>query len=121
MVSYDIIIIILLSYYYTTSIPFSHFQMHPTEAPSILSPGGPTKDPGRQAPLSPLVEQPQPGFSQQPDPQQGFQPMSPTQHFAWSPLGGSQMLMPAQMNPYLPQYVSTLQQWPTVGDKRWDI
>lgn len=120
MVLYDIIII-LLSYYYTTSIPFSHFQVNPTEAPSILSPGGPTKDPGRQAPLSPLVEQPQPGFSQQPEPRPGFQPMSPTQHFAWSPLGGSQMLMPAQMNPYLPQYVSTLQQWPTVGDKRWDI
>lgn len=119
MASYDIIII-LLSYYYINSITFSHFQVHPTEAPSILSPGGPTKDPGRQAPLSPLVEQPQPGFSQQPEPRQGFQPMPPTQHFG-TPLGGSQMLMPAQMNPYLPQYVSTLQQWPTVGDKRRDI
>ncbi|XP_075897061.1 uncharacterized protein LOC142898156 [Nelusetta ayraudi] len=105
------IINILLSFF---PLMASTVPVNPTEAPSILSPGGPTKDPGRQAPLSPLVEQPQPGFSQQPEPRPGFQPMSPTQHFAWSPLGGSQMLMPAQMNPYLPQYVSTLQQWPTV-------
>lgn len=94
---------------------------NPTESLSILPNGGPTKDPGRQAPLSPLVDQPQSGFSQQTEPQQGFQAMSPTQHLVWPPLGGSQMLLPVQLNPYFPQYVSTLQQWPMVGHKSRDI
>lgn len=100
----------------TTSIKYSNFQVHPTDPLSHLPDGGPTKDPGRQAPLSPLVEQPQPGFSQQTQPQQVFQAMSHTQ-LSWSPLGGSQMLTPVQLNPYLPQYISTFQQWPMVGHK----
>lgn len=102
-----------------------HFQVHPTELPSLRSHGEATQDPRQRpqaqtpAPLSPLVEQP--GFSQQPDPQGGSQLRPPTQHFAWSPLGGSPMFIPVQINPYLPQSVSVLQQWPMVGHKRLNL
>ncbi|KAI3353163.1 hypothetical protein L3Q82_019720, partial [Scortum barcoo] len=60
------------------------------------------------APLSPIVEQPQPGVPQQPDPQGGPQFLPPTQFYIWSPLGGSPMIIPLQPSvhgaqPALPQ------------------
>lgn len=106
---------------------FSSFnvQVHPTELPSMWSHGEATQDSRQRpqaqtpAPLSPLVEQP--GFSQQPDPQGASQLQPPTQHLAWSPLGGSPMFIPVPINPYLPQSVSMLQQWPVVGHKKRDM
>lgn len=102
---------------------FSSFnvQVQPTELPSLWSHGEATQDPRQRppaqtpAPFSPLVEQP--GFSQQPHPQGGSQLQPPTQQLAWSPLGGSAMFIPVPINPYLPQSVSMLQQWPMVGEQ----
>ncbi|XP_036969745.1 vegetative cell wall protein gp1-like [Acanthopagrus latus] len=75
-------------------------KAHPSVLP--LSQGGATQATNQEpealtpAPLSPIVEQPQPGVPQQPSPQGGPQFMPPTQYYVWSPLGGSPMMIPLQ-------------------------
>lgn len=67
--------------------------------PLLLSQGGATQATNQQpdaqtpAPLSPKVEQPQPGV-----PQGGPQFLSPTHYYTWSPLGGSPMIIPVQQS-----------------------
>lgn len=72
------------------------------------------------APLSPMVEQPQPGVPQQPSPQGGPQFLPPTQYYFWSPLGSSPMMIPLQPSVLgsQPANLPTLPQQPQqVGDE----
>lgn len=99
------------------------FQIDPNVLPSLLSQGEATEaasqkpDAQMPAPLPPKVEQPQPGVSQQPDPHGGSHLLPPTQHYAWSPLGGSPMFIPLQpsLHRSQPAHLPALPQWPLVG------
>ncbi|XP_029285974.1 uncharacterized protein LOC115007303 [Cottoperca gobio] len=68
------------------------------------------------APLSPNVEQPQAGVTLQPGLQGGPQFLLPTQHYTWSPLGGSPMIIPLQPSLYgsQPANQPTLPQQPLI-------
>lgn len=69
------------------------------------------------APLSPKLEQPQPGVPQQPGPQGGLQFLTPTRPYTWFPLGDSPVILPLQPSVQGAQPVNqpTLPQQPLVG------
>lgn len=110
--------IIILDFFF-----FFFFQIDPNVLPSLLPQGEATEAPSQKpdaqkpAPLSPKVEQPHPGVPQQPDPHGGSHLLPPTQHYAWSPLGGSPMFIPLQLNLHRsqPAHLPALPQWPLVG------
>lgn len=108
---------------------FIYFQVRPDVLPPLLSQGGATQAPQVQTveatnqkpqtlvPLSPSLEQAQPGLLQQPGPQGGPQFVPSLQQFAWSPLGGSLIMMQPGIQESLPANQPALPQQPLVGQE----
>lgn len=108
-----------------------YFQVHPDVLPPLLPQGGATQAPQVQpvetmnqkpqtpVPLSPITEQAQPGVLQQPGLQGGPLFLPSLQQFAWSPLGGSVMMMPLQpgMQESLPANQPATPQQPLVQEE----
>ncbi|XP_040892356.1 DNA translocase FtsK-like isoform X3 [Toxotes jaculatrix] len=102
------ITLILLSCF---TILVSAVPVHPNVLPPLLSQRGTTQAQAQVqpieatnqkpeshtlAPLSPSVNQPQPGVPQQLGPQGGPQLVPSPQHYIWSPLGDNLMIIPLQ-------------------------
>lgn len=114
--------------YAVTIIIFIYlFQIHPDVLNSLHSQGKATEtmsqkpDAQTPAPFSSKVEESQPGVLQQPYPHSASQFLPPTQHYAWSPLGGSPISIPLQLSldGSQPANLPAISQHPLVGQEKY--